>query len=141
MKDIVELSALLKSKISLLLLLPFCYLAIYISNKPLYDNSDLILKVVICLCLSFVAEFILSFNIFKLLKNSGFEEEKMKDLVDVSVIVLLLWLSFLIFVSYSLDYYTSYYIPFYNLILLFYSLPFFALLLQILYTTVVIKNK
>ena len=141
MKDVVELSTLLKSKISLLLLLPFWYLAIYICNKPLYANSDLILKIVICFCLSFIAEFILSYNMYRLLKGSIFSDEAIKELLDSSVIILILWLSLWLFVSYNLQHYTNYYIPFYLLILLFYFVPFLSYLLHILQILILTKKK
>lgn len=132
MKDIIDLSKLIRTKISLLLLLPFWYLAIYLFNRDFYNTSDLILKIVACLCLSIVAEIMFSAGSILLLKFREYKNEDIKEIEDFSTVNLILWLSFLIFTSYTLQNYTDRFVPFYLLILLFYTFPFLMVLFAIL---------
>lgn len=132
-EKVLEFSALIKSKVSVLLLLPFWYLAIYLFNIELFNSSDLILKIVICFCISLPAESIFSFCFYKLMvynyKNE-INETDGKYLIDSIVFILILWLSFWILVGYVLKQYSCFYIPFFFLILWFYSLPLLVFLLS-----------
>ena len=132
MKDIIGLSELIKTKISLLLLLPFWYLAIYLFNNDFYDSSDLILKIVACLSLSVVAEIIFSTSFIVILKCRDYKNEDIKEIEDFSTVNLILWLSILIFISYTLQSYTGRFVPFYLLILLFYIFPFLMMFFALL---------
>ena len=137
MEKIIELCELIKARISVLLLLPFWYLSLYMFNTDFYNNSDLILKVVTCLCLSLPAELSLSFSLTKVFTNRGYTEDKLKDLADFSVFILIKWLSILIFISYILKTFTYYYIPFLLFVCMFYFVPFVFSVFQQLHSTVV----
>lgn len=144
-EKVLEFSVLAKSKISVLFLLPFWYLAIYLFNIELFNSSDLVLKIVICFCISLPAESIFSFYFYKLMiSNQEDKGEEIDDsyLVDSSVFILLLWLSFLILVAYTSKKYLWFYIPFDYLILWFYVLPFLVFaLLQMVKLSKLIKKK
>lgn len=127
-EKLIDLSVIIKTKISVVILLPFWYLSLYLFNTDFYNSSDLILKVVTCFCISLPAESVFSYFFYLLMKKNGYETDN-KLLIDASVFVLLLWLSLLIFLSYVLRLYTCYYMPFLYLILWFYLLPFLVFLL------------
>ena len=141
MEKIIELSELIKARISILLLLPFWYLSLYLFHVDFYNNSDLILKVVTCLCLSLPAEFSISLSLTKVLMNRNYTEDKLRNLTDFSVFVLIKWLSFLIFISYVLKSFTSYYIPFLLFVCLFYFVPFLFSSFQLLHSNIIGKQK
>lgn len=67
-EKVLEFSTLIKSRISVFLLLPFWYLCIYLFDIELFNSSDLILKVVICFCISFPAEAVFSLYAQKLIE-------------------------------------------------------------------------
>jgi hypothetical protein len=142
MKDVIDLSELIKAKISLLLLLPFWYLAIYLFNNDFYNTSDLILKVVVCLCLSIFSEVLFTVSFLLILELRNYKKEDIKNIEDFSTVNLILWLSFLIFISYTLQHYTDYYTPFYLLILLSQIPSLFVFFLVLLYKKVItLKEK
>jgi hypothetical protein len=130
MEKIIEFSDLIKTRISVVLLMPFWYLSLYLFNNDFYISSDLILKTVVCLCLSLPAELSITINLTKVFMNKGYKESDLKDLSDLSVAVLTKWLSVLIFFSYILQTFSSYYVPFLLLVCLFYFVPFLFFVFQ-----------
>ncbi|MBF6654061.1 hypothetical protein C3B47_14490 [Flavobacterium columnare] len=141
MDKIIELSELIKERVSILLLLPFWYLSLYLFNFEFYNNSDLILKIVTCFCLSLPAELTVSLNLVRLSSHKNTSEEKLNYFADLSIFLLIKWLSILMFISYIFDIFTSYYMPFLLLVCVFYFLPLLSVVLQLLHNKMLKKQE
>lgn len=125
-KDIIELSEFIKARVSLLLLLPFWYLSLFLFQTDFFNSSDLILKIVTCFCISLPAELIMYLNISNIMIRRGYEENNIKNVPDFTIFILTIWLALLIFIVYILKNRTTCHIPFYLLVLLFYFVPFLS---------------
>ncbi len=141
MDKIIELSELIKERVSILLLLPFWYLSLYLFNFEFYNNSDLILKIVTCFCLSLPAELTVSLNLVRLSSHKNTSEEKLNYFADLSIFLLIKWLSILMFSSYIFDIFTSYYIPFLLLVCVFYFLPLLSVVFRLLHNKILKKQE
>jgi hypothetical protein len=116
-------------------LMPFWYVAIYLFNNDFFQKSELILILSLCVVIILSASFFFTAIFFvahlqdKAINNNT-ETFSFFDYSLTSIILLGTWLATLIFIFYSVDFFTNYKIIFYYFVVLYFApLALYALLL------------
>ena len=119
LKDISESHHAVKLISVCLFLAPFWYVSIYLFNNEFYNAADVVAIIVFCCTIS-----VISSMAFLLAIDYAFNDENpADDLSDIimTVVILISWLSLLIFIVYSFGFLFDMYIYFYYFIILYLS--------------------
>jgi len=119
-KDLSESHDTIKAISLNLILIPFWYVSIFMFNKEFYKTSDTIIIISFCIVLSFLSSMLLAFfwNIIDIrnkVKVDFFSN------MNTSIGVLTIWLSTLIFTTYSCGFLFKQYIYFYWFVVIYFS--------------------
>jgi hypothetical protein len=131
-KDLSESHDSVKAISLNLILIPFWYVAIFMFNKEFYKTYDSIIVTSFCLVLSFLSSMLLAFfwntiDIRNKAKVDFFSN------MNLSVGLLTIWLSILIFISYSFGFLFKQYIYFYWFIVIYFAPIILLYILQFLF--------
>lgn len=102
-----------------LLLIPFWYVAIFIFNNEFYKSADITLIFAMCIVISFTSSVLFTIfldNIYTEVK----EEKTFFENMVISIAMLIIWISALIFIVYSLGFLFKIYIYFYWFIVIYF---------------------
>lgn len=116
-KEISESHDVIKSIGLSSLISPFWFLSLFLFNINLYNNSDLIIKIVLCLLLSLssvIVFLVFAYNIEKPRFN-------LLDSVSASLVFLGIWKAILIFIIYSVYFFFKTEIYFYWYIVIYFT--------------------
>lgn len=140
-KEVEELDSALKALLLSIVLMPFWYVSIYLFKNSFYQSADLIIVIIMCFVLSTSSSFLLSAT------GLWEQDEKLRaghtvftDMI-LSVTILATWLTFLIFILYSLKYYFNIVINFYYLVILYYTIILLVHLYEIFVQNYTKKNR
>ena len=131
-KDLSESHDSMKSIALNLIIIPFWYVAIFLFNKDFYRNSDIILVTIFSIVISFLSSMLLTLFINKIdVKNST--PVNMFENMITSIGVLTIWLSFLIFTTYSCYFLFNQEIYFYWFIVIYFTPIILIYILEFLF--------
>lgn len=114
-----------------LLLIPFWYVAIFIFNNEFYVSSDIIIKLAMCIVISISSSVLFTIFLYKIDAEKKVNKTFFQNMI-ISVSMLAMWLSALIFATYSLGFLFNIYIYFYSFLVIYFSPIIFLNLLPIL---------
>jgi CDP-diglyceride synthetase len=119
-KDLSESHDSIKAISLNLILIPFWYVSIFMFNKEFYKASDSLIVISFCIVLSFLSSMLLAFfwNIIDIKNNIKVD---FFSNMNTSIGVLTIWLSALIFITYSFGFLFKQYIYFYWFIVIYFS--------------------
>lgn len=132
-KDLSETHDSLKALSLSLIIAPLWYLVIFLICKDFYNESDLIIKVVLSGTLSMISCFLISFSIH--LINEIKDKNTQHDIIGsmgVSIVLLFLWKSFLIFLTYTTIFFFNKYLYFYWYCVIFFIPIIFIFVLSLI---------
>lgn len=139
LKDINDSNDVIKGKALILLLVPFWYFSLYLFNLEFYQKNDLILMLSFCFIVSLLSVFLVSYFVDVFLKKHISEY---LNTVTASVIILIIWISFLIFSFYSLKIFLDIKVLYYWFILIYFTPIFvFILIKKLTGNNIVISEK
>lgn len=131
-EEINNLSIPLKIIAVNIFLIPFWYVAIYLFNFDFYSSADSVIIFAMCIVLSCTSTIPLSLMIYKAYEEVKQHKETVEYFFEMklnAVVSLCIWLSLLIFVTYSLKFLFNFTFHFYYFIVLyFFPLFFFSFL-------------
>lgn len=128
MQEINESNEIIKAKAVNLLLIPFWYVAIFLFDNSFYYIGDTIIIVAMCIVLSLVSSFSLSICLDEFINQNNKSDNIYLYTMSISVALLSVWLSLLIFIVYSFGFLFNQFIYFYWFIVIYFS-PILALTL------------
>lgn len=103
-KEISETHHILKACAITLFLVPFWYLSIFLFNNQFYYDTDLIIKIVVCITLSLSSSFAFYIFVYTLSdknpKNIPYE-------IAISTMFLIVWKCVLMFAAYSFCFFSG----------------------------------
>lgn len=139
LKDINDSNDVIKGKALILLLVPFWYFSLYLFNLEFYKKNDLILMISFCFIVSLLSVFLVSYFVDVYLKKHISEY---LNTITASVIILIIWISFLIFTFYSLKLFFDFTLLYYWFILIyFFPIFIFILLKKLTGNNIIISEK
>jgi hypothetical protein len=138
LKEINDSNEFIKAKAINLFLLPFWYVSIFLFNYEFYSKSDSLIIIAMCIVITLTSTFSLSLIIEKLniINGDNTEDDNYLYHSSISVILLIIWLSILIVLFYSLGFLFNVYIYFYWYLVI-YSTPIFLIFL----VTLIYRNR
>lgn len=122
-EDVNKLSVSLRIIAVNIFLIPFWYISIYLFNNDLYKSLDYILIFAICIVFSISSSLPLGDMMNKAEKESKDYVESLENYFAMtlsSIITLCIWLSILIFVTYSLKFLYNFTFDFYYFVVIYY---------------------
>lgn len=138
-KEITESHDAVKAIAVILFLIPFWYVAIFIFNNEFYKSSDNLIILAMCIVISLISAILFTFymqNIYEA-KNKN---KTILEHMSVSVAILIIWLSILIFSFYSLGFLLNIYIYFYWFLVIYFAPLILFNFLQIVFGKSVNKS-
>lgn len=115
-KEISESHDTIKSIGLSTLVSPFWFLSLFLFNHNFYNNSDLVIKIILCLLLSMSSVIVLSVFAFNVNKS----KYNLVQNVSVSIFILIIWKAILIFSIYSICFFFQVQLYFYWYILIYF---------------------
>lgn len=131
-KDLSESHESIKGLALNLFLIPFWYVSIFLFNREFYKTSDSIITVCLCVVISFLSSILLSLFWNKIDLKNNRKVELFANMVT-SIGVLIMWLSFLIFITYSFGFLFKQYIYFYWFIVIYFAPVILIYILEFLF--------
>lgn len=114
LKEISESHSFVKVLVISLVLAPFWYLALYLFNYDFFKTEDIILKTVFCTSISVASSLALGNLAARFHKYAkGKEEFAFEVYVVVAIYLNCIYLSLMLFIGYSIQYFTEYSVIFY----------------------------
>lgn len=112
---------------------PLWFLSIFLINKPFYESSDLLIKIILSLTLAMASNFILYFFIFNA-SGKILQREALK-LASVSAFVLFLWKAAFLFTVFSAGYLFDHWLLYYWYVVFY----FFSIIILLVSLTIIFK--
>jgi hypothetical protein len=140
LKEIFEAGEFIKAKATILFLIPFWYVSIYLFNYQFYHREDTIIIVTMCIVISIVSSFSLAACLIFLFNPKQVKNTYL-NAMSASVIILCLWLSLLIFIVYSSGFLFNQFIFFYLFIIIYFFPILVAGLVILLFPKTIITMK
>lgn len=125
-REVNESNEIIKAKAVNLLLIPFWYVSMFLFNKSFYSKENTIIVVTMCVVLSLISSFSLSISIDGFINRNNKGDNIYLNTMSLSVAILCVWLSLLIFIVYSFGFLFNQFIFFYWFIVIYFS-PIFIL--------------
>ncbi|WP_268849387.1 hypothetical protein [Flavobacterium aestivum] len=131
-KELTEAHDTIKGLALILFLVPFWYIAIFLFNNEFYQKSELILIISFCLVFSFLSSIL--FALLLMLTNDDTSKPSifLQDMVG-AICILIIWISSLIFIIYSLGFLFKMYIYFYWFVVIYFFPIFIGYILMFLF--------
>ena len=132
LKELQESHESIKAIALVLLLIPFWYVSIFMFNNEFYKAADSIITVSMCIVISLISSFLFQMFLSKI-KEPNNKQKTFFDNMLVSVALLIIWLSALIFIIYSLGFLFKTYIYFYWFLVIYFAPIIILIILQNLF--------
>ena len=120
-QEVNESNEIIKAKAVNLLLLPFWYVSMFLFNKSFYSKEDTVIIVAMCIVLSLISSFSLSLCLDIFINKNNKSDNIYLNTMSISVALLSVWLSLLIFITYSFEFLFNQFIYFYWFIIIYFS--------------------
>jgi hypothetical protein len=118
-KEITESHDTVKAIAVILFLIPFWYVAIFLFNNEFYKSSDNLIILAMCIVISMISAVLLSFFVQN--NEAKYQNNTILEHMGVSVTILIIWLSILIFSFYSLGFLLNIHIYFYWFLVIYFA--------------------
>ncbi len=131
-KDLGESHDSMKSIALNLIIIPFWYVAIFLFNKDFYLNSDTIIITLFSIIISFLSSMLFTFFLNKMDEKNSTPADMFGNMI-ASIAILSIWLSFLIFTTYSFRFLFNQEIYFYWFVVIYFTPVILIYILEFLF--------
>ena len=138
-KEITESHDTVKAIAVILFLIPFWYVAIFIFNNEFYKSSDNLIIFAMCIVISLISAALFTFFLQNITESKN-GTKTILEYMGVSVAILIIWLSILIFSFYSLGFLFNINIYFYWFLVIYFAPLILLNFLQIVFGKSVHKS-